>query len=225
MKIQLKKMLTDIPLHCIASFVIGAYTILLIEYFWFNKDITPPGVSAFIAAMALLFTIYAAFKVKEWSEQKMNDKAFKVAEEIISKINESYVEFMFASTNLLLLTGRTDNAKIFREEPTFKTYVQHFQKSTDAHLQSVNLLDTLPIWKYNTPYRNIFFRFRTKTKEFNELFFEAFNIACTTGKDRTDEFRAFDSRLKSKKEEVKNVYEELTALTFDKIFIPASKMS
>lgn len=65
-----KDIITKIPLYCIASFVAGAYTVILINYFWFGNNITPAGVSAFIASLAFLFTIYVALKVKVWSEEK-----------------------------------------------------------------------------------------------------------------------------------------------------------
>ncbi|EKL1436234.1 hypothetical protein PVD82_003312 [Enterobacter hormaechei] len=223
MKFEIKKIITEVPLHCIASFVVGAYTVLLINYFWFNNNITPPGVSALIAGMALLFTIYAAFKVKEWSEQKMNDKAFGIAEEIINKINESYVEFMFASGHIIFLAGKTDNAKLFKEEPTFKKYAIHYEKHTDAHLQTLNLIDTLPIWKYHTPHRDLFATFKTKAQEFNEMFFKSYELACSSDLDRTEKFRGLYQEFKTKRLEVKQVYEELTSLTFDKIFEPTNK--
>lgn len=79
-----------INLNCIASFISGAYSILLINYFWFDSDITPAGVSSLIAAMALAFTVYVAFKVKEWTMIKTNDRGFKQTEDIVNQLIELY---------------------------------------------------------------------------------------------------------------------------------------
>jgi len=93
-KFKIKNIITEVPLYCIASFLIGAYTVLLINFFYFDNHITPPGVSAFIACMALGFTIYAAFKVKEWNDAKINEKGFSKCEYIIEKLGDFNLKFI-----------------------------------------------------------------------------------------------------------------------------------
>ncbi|PJZ07502.1 hypothetical protein PRCB_02260 [Pantoea rodasii] len=87
---ELKKFANEISLSCIASFLIGAYTVFLINFFYFDNHITPPGVSAFVASMALLFTVYAAAKVKDWYVHKLNDKAFEKTDAVLVKHAELF---------------------------------------------------------------------------------------------------------------------------------------
>jgi hypothetical protein len=91
MKSLFRKLILKIKLAYIAWFVSGALIVEAINYFMFKRSITPAGVSSTIAAMALMFTIYGAFKVKEWSEQKMNEKAFKQTETILEALTKIYV--------------------------------------------------------------------------------------------------------------------------------------
>ena len=94
MNFKIKNVISEVPLYCIASFLIGAYTVLLLNFFYFDNHITPPGVSAFVACMALAFTVYAAFKVKEWNDAKINEKGFNKCEYIIENLGDFNLKFI-----------------------------------------------------------------------------------------------------------------------------------
>lgn len=139
LKKEIKNIFSEIPLYCIASFVIGAYTVLLINFFWFDNHITPPGVSALVACMALLFTIYAAFKVKEWNENKKNDKAFSQTEKLLDTLTRLYIvknRLIKPLTNLRF-HGRTINKDIISDIDTIANQISDLV--SEAHSVTVSL--------------------------------------------------------------------------------------
>lgn len=107
-----KKFMSCIELNCIASFISGAYSILLVNYFWFEGSINPAGVSSVIAAMALAFTVYVAFKVKEWTMIKTNDRGFKQTEEIVNQLIELYKKINRATALIHKFRNTVDEHKI-----------------------------------------------------------------------------------------------------------------
>lgn len=107
-----KKFMSCIDLNCIASFISGAYSILLINYFWFDSDITPAGVSSLIAAMALAFTVYVAFKVKEWNLIKTNDRGFRQTEDILSNLIELYKTVNSITPQIVGIMNTVDEREI-----------------------------------------------------------------------------------------------------------------
>lgn len=214
----MKKIAHEINLSCIASYVAGAYTTFLINFFWFDNHITPPGVSAFVASLALLFTIYAAFKVKEWNEQKMNEKAFSVADKIIEHLNQSYVDFMFASSHLINLLEKEKIGNLEEERDTLENYESHIKKSGDEFIKCVNLIDTLSVWKYKADNKSDFYTFRHKTNIFNRVAMKALFIYVSPSENNIDQFKSFKDELKAKRSDVKSSYEEITKISFDKIF-------
>lgn len=220
MKLELKKIITEVPLHCIASFVVGAYTILLINYFWFNNNITPPGVSAFVASMALLFTIYAAFKVKEWSEQKINDKAFKHAEEIIELLNKCYRDFSVGSSMLVLTAKNKSSVTI----STDNTFIEQYYKRKEEYQFKVpeilNMIETLTIWKYMTPYESYFEAFVSKVNIFDAEAMDTINEIKNGDPNSSKRFMSHHDKLFTKKKDVIAAYKKLTKVYFDELFIP-----
>ena len=219
MKLEIKKIFTEVPLHCIASFVVGAYTILLINYFWFNNDITPPGVSAFVASMALLFTIYAAFKVKEWSEQKINDKAFKHAEEIIELLNKCYRDFSVGASALVVLSQNKQGVII----TPMHIHITEFNKRKKDYQFKVpeilNMLDTLKMWKFTTLYTKQFELFVSSIAVFDQKALEALNVFQSGNANATKNFQMHSSHLEKAQKDVTIAYRALTNLTFDKLFM------
>ncbi len=222
-KLELKKIITEVPLHCIASFVVGAYTILLINYFWFNNNITPPGVSAFIAGMALLFTIYAAFKVKEWSEQKMNDKAFKHAEEIIELLNKCYRDFSVGSSMLVLLAKNENGTTISNNHLLITEYKDRRKEYQFKVPEILNMIETLAIWKFSTPYLADFEAFVDKIGNFDMKATKALNELSKDDAESTKRFMLFHHNLELLKYEVVTEYKKFTKLSFDEIFLPVEK--
>jgi hypothetical protein len=142
--------INEISLSNIASFIAGAYTFLLINYFWFDNHITVPGVSTLIASMSLLFTIYAAFIVRNWSKQKINDKAFTQTDIIISSLSELLLLCTDIQSQMKLITLVTDTERasmaldkknIINEKKTLIA-----QKMIDLNI----VLFTLKMWKCST---------------------------------------------------------------------------
>jgi len=220
MKSEIKKIITEVPLHCIASFVIGAYTILLINYFWFNNDITPPGVSAFVASIALLFTIYAAFKVKEWSEEKMNDKAFTQAEKIIDTLNQCYREFIIGSGFLLHLTDNTKTKTASPSHWLLVKYEKHKEKYQFETPIILNEVEILRMWKYKTQHEELFKSFVNNINEFDMMAATALEELNKHDSYATSRLQTHHQKLKKQKMEVITSYKNLTSLTFDNIFEP-----
>lgn len=218
MKLEIKKIINEVPLHCIASFVVGAYTILLINYFWFNNDITPPGVSAFVASMALLFTIYAAFKVKEWSEQKINDKAFKHAEEIIELLNKCYRDFSVGAGALVVLSQNKQSTI----SPTHIHIAEFNKRKKDYQFkvpEILNMLDTLKMWKFTTHYKERFELFVSSINNFDKKALAALKELQAGDANATKNFQNQSIGLDQARKDVINAYKALTNLTFDKLFM------
>lgn len=218
MKLEIKKIINEVPLHCIASFVVGAYTILLINYFWFNNDITPPGVSAFVASMALLFTIYAAFKVKEWSEQKINDKAFKHAEEIIELLNKCYRDFSVGAGALVVLSQNKQSTI----SPTHIHIAEFNKRKKDYQFKApeiLNMLDTLKMWKFTTHYKERFELFVSSINNFDKKALAALKELQAGDANATKNFQNQSIGLDQARKDVINAYKALTNLTFDKLFM------
>lgn len=156
-KKELKDMTISVPLYCIASFIAGAYTIFLVEYFCFDGHITPPGVSATIACLALAFTIYAAFKVKEWSETKLNEKGFEKCEEILNIITETKFEIITIEVHLRELFESNEKSFIsllqfkLKYSDVLDQFVKFEHKTSERLLHALYLETQLPMWNWQIP--------------------------------------------------------------------------
>ncbi|WP_455915109.1 hypothetical protein [Pantoea agglomerans] len=119
---KIKEKVIKIHLNFLAGFFYGAFTIFFVQWVAFSGHITPPGVSASVACMALAFTIYAAFKVKEWSDTKINEKAFNRTAEFLDYLAE-------ASIDVVKLCFVLEKVKQCRYEryPVFKETLVEFK--------------------------------------------------------------------------------------------------
>lgn len=214
----MKNIITEVPLHCIASFLIGSYTVLLINFFWFDNHITPPGVSAFVASCALLFTVYAAFKVKAWSEQKMNDKAFKVAEDIIEDFIMTYKHFSFSSGYLLQFLERNNLRDFYITHRDLENYDKKRELASECYINVVNGFETLPIWKYEITCRNEIAKFKSHIHQFDNLALEILKLTKVSNAANMLEAQKHIVRLKKIRMNVTSSYKEIIDMTFDEIF-------
>ncbi|MGX9299874.1 hypothetical protein ACWXWG_10875 [Pantoea ananatis] len=146
----LKALLLKIKLAFIAWFVFGAFFVEVVNYFVYKRSFTPAGVSSTIAALALAFTIYAAFRVKKWSESKVNDKAFIQTDEIISSISE----ILLLSTELksqLQLISLQSSTMLVDFSRVRKNIINEKKQRIAQKMMDINLLLlSLKMWKCST---------------------------------------------------------------------------
>lgn len=117
------------------------------------------------------------------------------------------------------MASLTDNSKIFPEDPRFSNYSTRFNKSLVEILDALNLIDTLGIWKYETPFSESFYDFQKKILAFNDVAVEAIKLKYSSNINRTELFREYKDKLIDKRKDVIELYKFFTDLTYDKIFI------
>lgn len=157
-----------ISLQSIVSFVIGVLTTLFFSYIFFDNNITPPGASVLVASMALLFTIYTAFKVKEWIDTKVNDKGFQQSEKMIEHISQAHIKIEKALarlTNLKQLNIPSELDDYYRLSEQIRVMAK---EAGDELLNAFAIMRTLRIWssRVNT---NILPVLKTINQEFDHF--------------------------------------------------------
>lgn len=167
--LSIKKIITEVPLYCIASFVIGVYTTLLINFFYFDNNITVAGVSALIAAMALLFTIYAALKVKEWVDSKVNEKAFEQTEKMIEHLAQFHLKTDQITTRLSML----DSIDLANDIETFNRIIDQVKGlskvASDDLVYALATMRSLGLWNSSVNPKIVLPLIRKINNEFGKL--------------------------------------------------------
>lgn len=92
-------------------FLAGVYSLSLVDLFYFSEEITPATFSAAFAGGALILACYTALKVNKWLNNKINDTAFKKAEELIQSLSS----FIISIADLIRMLESINTSKSISE--------------------------------------------------------------------------------------------------------------
>lgn len=147
---KFKKLVTSIPLSAFAGLAIGAISVLAVEFLFFKRHITAAGSSACITSIGLLFAIYSAFKVKEWSVIKMDEKAFKQTESIYECIYG--LQISISIINSKVMDFADSNKENYKDQQLIgklqAKWSETYEKEHDNFAKLLAYIASLPAWKY-----------------------------------------------------------------------------
>ncbi|MFW5405457.1 hypothetical protein [Pectobacterium carotovorum] len=105
------KLREKLNLSNILGFVVGVVVTIVINWILFKdpKRVTAPGLAALVALGTFSLALWSAFKVDKWLNSKVNDTAFKKAEEFITELTKLNYRLSVLQNTLRGLTSvKTD---------------------------------------------------------------------------------------------------------------------
>ncbi|MFK8257124.1 hypothetical protein ACFL9S_04990 [Erwinia sp. AnSW2-5] len=122
----------------VVSFFAGVYSLSLVDLFYFSEEISPDAFSAAFAGGALMLAGYTGFKVNKWLNSKINDAAFKKAEEFMNEYSSFSLKMLDISYKLRHINEC--GSEIEFREPTTRTASDIIKSIEDLHKKIFDLL-------------------------------------------------------------------------------------
>lgn len=132
----MKKLKLDYRLSHVFFFFLGMFTTVVILWGLYKDPtrITAPALTALISMCTFLLALWSAFKVNKWLSNKVNDAAFKKAEEILELLTEMKLTTDFIKARCTIL----EDVNIYNEkdEVWFKNLREYINKLDEKAFQS-----------------------------------------------------------------------------------------